>query len=86
MDANWRWYHEKVGYANCFDNDAWVTKDCPDPESCIKNCSIEGIEESEWKATYGVKSEGDTLDLGFLTKGQYSTNVGSRTYMMDSDE
>ena len=35
--------------------------------------------------TYGIQASGNSLELKFVTHGPYSTNVGSRTYLMDSD-
>jgi len=35
---------------------------------------------------YGVKTKGDALHLQFVTEGPYTTNIGSRLYMMDSDD
>ena len=32
--------------------------------------------------TYGITTGSDSLTLKFITKGQYSTNIGSRTYLM----
>jgi cellulose 1,4-beta-cellobiosidase len=32
--------------------------------------------------TYGITTGSDSLTLKFVTKGQYSTNIGSRTYLM----
>ena len=38
---------------------------------------IEGADE-EYQNTYGIKASGSSLQLDFVTKGQYSSNVGSR--------
>lgn len=32
--------------------------------------------------TYGITTATDALTLKFITKGQYSTNIGSRTYLL----
>lgn len=40
----------------------------------------------EYEGTYGVKANGAALDLGFVTKGQYASNVGSRTFLLDDDD
>jgi cellulose 1,4-beta-cellobiosidase len=32
--------------------------------------------------TYGITTSGNQLNLKFITKGQFSTNIGSRTYLM----
>merc|ERR1712019_310461 len=46
---------------------------------------IEGADE-EYEGTYGVRSDGSALNLTFVTDGPYSKNVGSRVYMLDSDQ
>lgn len=40
------------------------------------------MEGAEYASTYGVTSSGDSLTLKYVTKGSYSTNIGSRTYLM----
>jgi len=45
---------------------------------------VEGADK-EYEAKYGVHTEGTTLQLGFVTEGEYSTNVGSRTFLMEDD-
>lgn len=79
IDANWRWLHDKNGYTNCFDGNEWNTTACPDNGACTKNCAVEG---SDYRGTYGITTSGSQLSLKFITKGQYSTNIGSRTYLM----
>ena len=82
MDSNWRWTHNTGGYTNCYTGTTWDTSFCPDPQTCAKNCAIDGVDTSDMKNTYGVSSTGDQLRLNFVTHGQYSKNVGSRLYMM----
>jgi cellulose 1,4-beta-cellobiosidase len=79
IDANWRWLHSVGGYTNCFDGNEWNATACPDNAACTKNCAIEG---SDYRGTYGITTSGNSLTLKFITKGQYSTNIGSRTYLM----
>ena len=79
IDANWRWLHSVNGYTNCFDGNELNTTACPDNAACTKNCAIEG---SDYRGTYGITTSGNSLTLKFITKGQYSTNIGSRTYLM----
>lgn len=45
---------------------------------------IEGADE-EYPNTYGIKAAGSSLQLDFVTKGQYSSNVGSRTYLLQDE-
>lgn len=82
MDSNWRWTHKVGTYTpNCFDG-KWNTTLCPDPKTCTKNCAVDGIDN--YKATYGVTPvEDNGIRLNFVTKGQYGSNVGSRTYLLD---
>jgi len=86
MDANWRWLHNTGGYTNCYTGASWDNSECPDADTCAKNCAVDGVPQDEWKNTYGVTGDSDTLDLGFLTRGSYATNVGSRTFMMNGND
>jgi cellulose 1,4-beta-cellobiosidase len=45
---------------------------------------VEGADK-EYEATYGVQTDGTALQLGFVTEGDYSTNIGSRTFLMEDD-
>ena len=36
--------------------------------------------------TYGITTSGNALTLKFVTHGQYSTNIGSRVYLMDTSD
>jgi cellulose 1,4-beta-cellobiosidase len=82
LDANWRWLHVTSGYTNCYDGNAWNATACPDGATCAKNCAVDG---ADYSGTYGIKASGNSLQLGFVTKGSYSANIGSRTYLMESD-
>merc|ERR1712166_741821 len=44
-----------------------------------------GGADKEYSGTYGVKASGNSLELGFITQGPYSKNIGSRTYLMEND-
>jgi len=85
IDANWRWTHVAGDYKNCYTGNEWDASLCPDDATCTSNCVIDGA-GSEYKDTYGISTSSDSLTLGFVTHGQYSTNVGSRTYLMESDD
>ncbi|KAF1846726.1 glycoside hydrolase family 7 protein [Cucurbitaria berberidis CBS 394.84] len=82
LDANWRWSHVTSGYTNCFDGNSWNTTSCPDGTTCTKNCAIDG---ADYSGTYGITTSSDALTLKFVTKGQTTTNIGSRTYLMETD-
>jgi cellulose 1,4-beta-cellobiosidase len=86
LDANWRWVHKVGTSTNCYTGDSWDASLCPDPVTCASNCGLDGVPTSDWASPYGISSDGDQLKLGFVTKGQYGTNVGSRTYLMDTED
>jgi len=85
IDANWRWV-DKDG-TNCYEGQDWDSSICPATDEgaveCAENCAIEG---ATYEETYGISTDGDELTLGFVTKGSYGDNVGSRTYMMADDD
>merc|ERR1711871_150447 len=85
VDSNWRWLHATGTTNNCYTGNAWDKTLCPDASTCSKNCVIEGA-GAEYENTYGVKASGDSLTLGFVTQGPYSRNVGSRNYLMDTED
>ena len=82
VDSNWRWTHVTSGTKNCYTGNTWDTSICPDGVTCARNCAIDG---ADYQGTYGVYSAGTSLQLKFVTHGPYSTNIGSRLYLMDSD-
>ncbi|APA11530.1 hypothetical protein SS1G_04945 [Sclerotinia sclerotiorum 1980 UF-70] len=78
LDANWRWLHSTSGSTNCYTGNTWDTTLCPDAATCTANCAFDG---ADYEGTYGITSSGDSLKLSFVT----GSNVGSRTYLMDSE-
>jgi cellulose 1,4-beta-cellobiosidase len=85
IDSNWRWIHQDGKPINCYTGNKWSTTVCPDENTCTKNCVLEGA-DAEYEGTYGIKASGNALDLGFVTKGPYAKNVGSRTYLMKDED
>lgn len=81
LDSNWRWVHDS-GTTNCYDGNEWSSDLCPDPEACSKNCYLDG---ADYSGTYGITSNGSSLKLAFVTEGSYSTNIGSRVYLLRDD-
>jgi len=81
LDANWRWTHQVGSSTNCFTGQEWDTSLCPDPVSCSKSCAIDG---ADYEGTYGIVASGDQVSIKLATVGQYDTNIGARTYVMDS--
>jgi cellulose 1,4-beta-cellobiosidase len=82
LDANWRWAHTTGGSTNCYTGNTWDSSSCASGTACAKNCAIDG---ADYSGTYGITTSGNALSLKFVTKGSYSTNIGSRTYLMDTD-
>lgn len=80
LDSNWRWLHKVGDYKNCYTGNTWDASLCPDPTSCATNCAIEG---ADYGNTYGITTGGNSLNLRFVTYGQYGTNIGSRVYLLD---
>ena len=83
IDANWRWTHQISAATNCYDGNEWDTSICSTNADCATKCCIDG---AEYTSTYGITASGNSLSLQFVTKGQYSTNIGSRTYLMNGDD
>jgi len=84
LDANWRWIHGKDGYQNCYTGNEWDQGYCPDAQTCSENCLLEGVSKSDYTNTYGITTDNSgSMTLKFVTSGQYSKNVGSRTYLLD---
>ncbi|KAH7395028.1 glycoside hydrolase [Phaeosphaeria sp. MPI-PUGE-AT-0046c] len=82
LDSNWRWVHVTSGYTNCYDGNSWNTTACPDGSTCTKNCAVDG---ADYKGTYGITASSNSLSLKFVTKNSNAANIGSRTYLMESD-
>jgi len=84
MDANWRWTNS--GGQNCYtDDNTWDPTFCAEGAECARTCSVEG---ADYKETYGITTTESLarVNLGFVTEGEYSTNFGSRLYVMDSED
>jgi cellulose 1,4-beta-cellobiosidase len=85
VDSNWRWLED--GGTNCFTGNLWNQTDCPSTaegaSNCAEKCSLEG---ATYETSYGITTDGDSLTLGFVTKNGNLTNVGSRNYLMNSDD
>jgi cellulose 1,4-beta-cellobiosidase len=82
LDSNWRWTHSVAGSTNCYTGNTWDKTLCPDPKTCATNCAIDG---ADYAGTYGITTSGNALTLKFVTHGPYSTNIGSRVYLMATD-
>jgi cellulose 1,4-beta-cellobiosidase len=82
LDANWRWTHEVGTSTNCYTGDQWDTGICTDPVTCAAKCALDG---ADYPGVYGIDTTGDSMYITLVTKGQYDTNIGARTYVLDSD-
>lgn len=82
VDSNWRWTHVTSGSTNCYTGNEWDTSVCTSNEVCAENCCLDG---ADYSGTYGVTTSGNQLNLKFVTKGSYSTNIGSRLYLLEDD-
>ncbi|KAI3616011.1 cellulose-beta-cellobiosidase precursor [Moniliophthora roreri] len=83
LDGNWRWLHTTEGSDNCYTGNEWDTTLCPDGATCAQNCALDG---ADYSGTYGITTSGNALTLKFVTQGPYSTNIGSRVYLMDTED
>lgn len=84
LDANWRWLHTTSGYDNCYDGNKWIAQYCPDGKTCATNCAVDG---ADYAGTYGITSPSDgAVQLQFVTKNTNGANVGSRLYLMASED
>ncbi|PIL25014.1 hypothetical protein GSI_12902 [Ganoderma sinense ZZ0214-1] len=83
LDSNWRWLHETSGSTNCYTGNTWDATICPDPVTCAENCAVDG---ADYSGTYGITTSGNALTLKFVTNGPYSTNIGSRVYLLSDDD
>ncbi|KAF9265893.1 glycoside hydrolase [Marasmius fiardii PR-910] len=83
LDSNWRWLHSTKDTTNCYTGNTWDNTLCPDGSTCAKNCALDG---ADYSGTYGITTSGNALTLKFVTHGPYSTNIGSRVYLLDSSD
>jgi cellulose 1,4-beta-cellobiosidase len=83
LDANWRWLHSTSGATNCYEGNTWDKTLCPDNVTCAKNCAVDG---ANYSGTYGISTTGTGVTHKFVQKDQYGTNVGSRSYLMDTTD
>jgi cellulose 1,4-beta-cellobiosidase len=66
---------------NCYTGDEWDNGICPDPVTCAANCALDG---ANYPGTYGINVAGDSASFKLVVVGPYDTNIGARTYVMDS--
>lgn len=86
LDENWRWVHNNEGYTNCFTGTEWDRTLCPDPQTCTRNCAIDGVPSGDWINPYGVNQIQNGISMKLVTHGQYGDNIGSRVYLLENDD
>ena len=70
------------GSENCYEGNEW-TSACSGEDDCTENCAVEG---ADYSTTYGVTTSGNALTLKFVTEHEYGKNIGSRLYLMASQD
>ena len=75
--------HTVEGATNCDEGNSWDKSICPDGETCASACCLDGV---DYQSTYGIQSDGNALSLKYVTEHGYGTNVGSRVYLMESED
>ena len=85
LDSNWRWLHNTAGYDNCFTGTEWNRQYCPDAQTCTRNCAVDGVPASDWANPYGISQVNNGIELKLVTHGQYGDNIGSRVYLLESE-
>jgi cellulose 1,4-beta-cellobiosidase len=81
VDANWRWLHDSNS-KNCYDGNEWISSLASTPEECSNNCVLDS---ADYEGTYGITTSGNSLTLKFVTHGSYSTNIGSRVFLLKDE-
>jgi cellulose 1,4-beta-cellobiosidase len=79
LDANWRYLHQTSSSTNCYTGNTWDDSICSTDATCAQDCALDG---ADYAGTYGITASGNSLKLGFVTHGPFSTNIGSRNYLM----
>jgi len=93
LDANWRWIHTQhcsggqcYSAGDCYNSGRWDREACKDPKSCAEECALEGVDADQYSSTYGVSPVAGGVELKFVSMGAGGMNVGSRLYLMDTEE
>ena len=74
----------------CTENDIWKANNISTAFT-MHSCDVkeqtrcEGADK-EYTETYGVETESDKLSVGIVTHGAYTTNIGSRVYLMRGED
>ncbi|TRY69537.1 hypothetical protein TCAL_02178 [Tigriopus californicus] len=85
LDSNWRWIHHVDDSVNCFTVNEWDQQFCPDVSTCTSECALDGVDQANWSATFGIQTSGSELSLKFITEGPFFENEGSRVFLLESE-
>lgn len=80
LDSNYRWVHQVGNYLPCKENGKWNATVCPDPQTCVRNCEIEGLQIADYKNNYGVTTSGSDVTLSYTDK------FAARLYILDKND
>lgn len=84
--------HEVDGSENCYTSNEWKNKggdvECKDgaTKTCAKKCAVGAWPKEQWEAPYGINQTDNGVQLGFVTQGPYSVNVGTRLFITEDGE
>jgi cellulose 1,4-beta-cellobiosidase len=81
IDANFRWLHKVDTPLDCYSWNEWDDRQCSTVENCTNTCALEG---ASYSYVYGVKVANNSLSQKFINKFDFSTNVGSRLFLLES--
>jgi cellulose 1,4-beta-cellobiosidase len=82
LDAGFRWLHKIGSNANCISG-KFDPSICPDPETCVKNCALEGVDYSK----FGLKTAGSAVTMNlFRNENNKLTKVSPRIYLYDESK
>lgn len=80
IDAGFRWLHKVAGTTNCISG-KFNPSVCSDPESCVKNCALEGVEDY---GKFGLKTAGNAVTMSlFRNEGGKLVKTSPRIYLYD---
>jgi len=89
LDSNWRWTHVAGDSTNCYTDNEWKSKsneamcEAGQTRSCGEKCAVGAWPKDQWESPYGIDVTDNGVKIGFVTKGPYSTNVGSRLFITE---
>ncbi|KAL0959751.1 hypothetical protein HGRIS_011441 [Hohenbuehelia grisea] len=82
LDASWRSAHRVTTNEVCLSGNTWNRIVCIDPVLCAKVCAVDS---ADYAGQYGITTSGNSLRLRYVTHHAEGTNVGSRVFLLESD-